>query len=193
MFYFHPLRNSFAVSLLVAASSLGLVACSDSGGSRVGDGADAGNSGDSGNPNGDGLPAYAVSGSVSRTVEPGYGGDGRGTLYIALVKTCPTSTDDSDAEPVAAASVDNADLSSAGAPVAFTLNNVPAGSYQLNAFLDDVTSTTSTPDSPFPGKGDMVAFDGLSAQCTPVEVRDMDVQGVSFTLNMVMPIDIPGR
>lgn len=189
MFHFDRLKNSSALCLVIGWGSLGLLACSDNSGGEPGDTTDGG---DGGNQNVDGSPTYSVSGTVSRSVEPGYGGDGRGTLYIALVHTCPTSTDD-DAEPVAAASVDNADLSSPGATVAFTLSNVPTGTYQLNAFLDDVTSSGSMTGSPFPGKGDMVAFDGLSAQCTAVEVQGIDVQGASFTLNMVMPIDIPGR
>ena len=122
--------------------------------------------------------AAAVSGFVTRSVEPGAGGDATGTLYLSLMQTCETG-----ASAIAGMEIADADLSVSGTNVPFSFEAIAAGTYQLTGFLDD----NGNFDGAGPDLGDLVAVEGVGPGCVEISVGDADVQNVALDLNFVMP------
>lgn len=87
--------------------------------------------------------AVAITGIVSRTAVPVL--DGKGTLYVAVYNLLFPMF------PVGTAVIQNADMSAATAKISYTIYNVPPGTYNLGAFLDDNLNAAFpflTPDGP---------------------------------------------
>ncbi len=120
----------------------------------------------------------AVSGFVTRSVEPGADGDATGTLYLSLMQTCETG-----ASAIEGMEIADADLSVAGTNVPFSFDDVAPGTYQLTGFLDD----NGNFDGAGPDLGDLVAVEGVGPGCVEVTVGEASVQNVALDLNFVMP------
>ncbi len=129
-----------------------------------------------------GAPLFSVSGTVSRSATLPKDRDGVGTLVVGAFATCDLMA------PVVlgAAIVPNADLSTEGASVEFSIEPLMSGPVFLVSFLDD--DGNLDPENPLPGPGDPVlaevAGDGVLT-CVEVEVDDADVAGVEIDLNEI--------
>jgi hypothetical protein len=86
--------------------------------------------------------------------------------------------------------IPDADLSDPSYVVPFAFSPRSNGIYFVNGFMDD--NTNATPEDPFPGKGDLVAFREASPVCAEVIVDGGDVTDVIYELNMLMSFEIPG-
>jgi hypothetical protein len=136
-----------------------------------------------------GLPkTYKVSGTVTRSVEPDLGGDAIGDIYLTMMETCPSATGCVE-EIVSDVAIPDADLSAAGAEVAFEMTSrVPNGTYYLSGIMDD-TPNIEIPDI-YSGEGDLVVFGQAAPACVEVIVADGDVTGVNVDFNFVMPFEL---
>ncbi len=131
----------------------------------------------------EGLP---VSGEAGRSAEPG--GDGIGSLCMAVAGECPSSENDGEIETFGAAEVADVDLSAGDTTVAFetTLSMDSAltegTTYEIVAFLNDSSSGCGSG----PGSGDVVTFgEGV---CPTFEYSEgMSVEGVVIDLNFAIP------
>jgi uncharacterized protein (DUF2141 family) len=89
--------------------------------------------------------AVAITGTVSRSVAPVL--DGKGTLYVGVYNLLfPPPV-----FPVGTAIIQGADMSAATAKISYAIANVPPGTYNLWAFLDDNGNAGLpflTPDAP---------------------------------------------
>ena len=123
----------------------------------------------------DTTESYSVSGSASRDVAtcPPLG-DASGTLCLSFRTSCT----DAGSEVVAAA-VPSVALTMPGTVGNWTATDIPAGSYQLYAYLDDDESGCDGTLT----SGDMFSGDG----CVAVDVVDADVTGVTLFFNNKQP------
>ncbi|MBW2262398.1 MAG: hypothetical protein JRG91_10535 [Deltaproteobacteria bacterium] len=123
----------------------------------------------------DTTETYSVSGSTSRDVStcPPLAG-GVGTLCLSFRTSCT----DAGTE-VVAASVPSFDLAMFSTPADWTAADIPNGSYQLYAYLDDDESGCDGTLT----SGDMFSGDG----CVAVEVAGADVTGVTILFNNKQP------
>lgn len=129
-----------------------------------------------------GSPAYAVSGSVTRSAVLPRGGDGIGTLVVAAFAECTLQA------PVVlgATIVPGADLSTDDAAVDFTIEPLPDGPVFLVSFLDD--DGNLDPNNPLPDDGDPVLAEGVGdgiLTCIEVQIDRNDVMGVAVDLNEI--------
>lgn len=118
--------------------------------------------------------SYSVSGTAARdyaTCPPL--GDASGTLCLSFRTSC---TD--EGSEVVAAEIPSISLYMPGSTAPWSVTDVPAGSYQLYAFLDDDTSGCAALTS-----GDFFSGD----MCVAVEVVDADVTGVTVYFNNKQP------
>jgi len=130
---------------------------------------------------------HTVTIHLSRSVEPGMGGDGKGRLFSGLSAECFSDTTGETPVPTVALLRDSVELAKIDTPVDLVIENVPNGVYQFNGFIDDVASSDAK--NPRPGKGDLVSFGGLGPACTQVVVNGKDVDA-DFDLNFVMSFDL---
>ena len=133
---------------------------------------------------------YTVSGTVVRTAEPDYGGDGIGPLTVSLCYRCFTIGGDVNDILAKDPIVEDVDMSADDSEFAFEFEDVPNGVYFINGFIDDVTN--ATPENPFPGRGDLVSFGTIAPKCVKVIVEGGNVMADPYELNMVMSFDLPG-
>ncbi len=118
---------------------------------------------------------YSVSGTVSRdyaTCPPL--GDGSGPLCLSFRTSCT----DAGSE-VVAATVPSVALSMPSTPATWSASDIPDGSYQLYAYLDDDASGCDGTLT----SGDFFSGDG----CVAVEVAGADVTGVTIFFNNKQP------
>jgi len=111
-----------------------------------------------------------------------------GTLYLGLVLSCPSMTNQNPAKQVST-SVANADLSKAGNSAAFVFQSVAPGTYYLSGFFDH--NSNADAGNPAPDKNDALGgtdMDGTGQSCIKVVVGSQDVTGVAMALNYAMPI-----
>lgn len=142
-----------------------------------------GSSGEPGTTGAGGAGPFFVQGLASRDPDTvlAEDNDGIGTLYVtAFVDEC-------GGQAVATTNVVDADLSDPDGAVSFEFEEVPAGTYFVNAFLDD--NGDFDPDDPGPNKGDIVMAEGVGPGCLEVTV-DADVVDADLVLNLVLPFDI---
>jgi len=123
----------------------------------------------------DSTETYSVSGTVGRetaTCPPLYGGIG--TLCVHILATCGDMSSE-----VASTTVPSADMSWPYNTIDFTVTDVPGGSHQIFAYLDDDDSGCD---------GTLTSGDFfLGDMCVPVTVDGADVTGVTITFNNKQP------
>lgn len=134
---------------------------------------------------------YRVSGVVTRTIppRPDLGGDGKGSVLLFLSRACATASG-GDSGVVAERVLENVDLSQDGQQILFEIADVPDGTYQLSAFLQE--DPAAADGWKYPVKGDIVMFGAIAPRCVETVVSGNDVQGVVLDLNYVMEFDLPG-
>ncbi|QQR91013.1 MAG: hypothetical protein IPJ88_04580 [Myxococcales bacterium] len=125
--------------------------------------------------------------TLSSTVPPGSGGDGTGDLYITLVSDC-----DQLEQPEAFVFghiESDVTVPESGAELVLSFENIAPGEHGLVVFLDDVTNASA--DSPAPGKGDMVGFEGFGPRCVPASIVAGEKSSVVYEFNLVLLFDLP--
>lgn len=126
-------------------------------------------------------PSAAVSGVVTRSVEPSDGNDAIGTLYVSVMSSCNAT-----AKIISWTKVDKADLSAADAEQPFLIEKIPNGKFYVSGYLDD--NENAAMDKPLPDKGDLIPANGIILKCLEVTVADSDVSGLVLDLNLAFPI-----
>lgn len=105
-------------------------------------------------------------GDVTRTAMPR--ADGIGDLFVAVFDRDPVSEMDA-AEVVAAARLEDVDMASMDASIAYEVTGIPprAEPYFVIAFLDDNDNVTD-PTMAAPDRGDLVSIEGFGAPSVTV-------------------------
>ncbi len=144
-----------------------------------------------GDPIPDDGETYTITGTVSSSTPPGLGGDGVGTLTLALATLCFSNSGDDPDTLVSSITTDiDVDLSGQYDTHDFTFpDEVPNGYYYINGFLNDNTDDVNI----FPGIGDLVAFCNAGPKCKMVTVNGGNVTDADYIFNMVMPFNLPGK
>lgn len=131
---------------------------------------------------------YSVSVRLTRSVDFGEGGDGKGDAVFTLSDSCFEASGDPP-EPRYALEQAGVDLSSDGSATTLTFGGVKNGIYQINGYLDDALPRSAA--RPLPNNGDLVRFGGFGPGCVQVVVNGGDV-AADFDLNFVMTWDLNG-
>lgn len=127
----------------------------------------------------------SLTGSVTRSAMATEGADG--DIYIAVFDRDPV-LDMANAVVVGAGFLEDADLSTDGAMVAYEVDDIPvrAEPYFLIAFMDDNDNVdASDPDNAGPDSGDLLSLRGLASVSVTVDApgpHELDID-----LNSVLP------
>ena len=122
-------------------------------------------------------------GDVTRTAMPR--ADGIGDLFVAVFDRDPV-TEMAEAQVVAAARLEDVDMSSADARIAYEVTGIPprAEPYFVIAFLDDNDNVTD-PTMAAPDRGDLVTIEGFGAPSVTVS------EPVRVDRDLVLNLNVP--